>query len=132
MTILLEKMRPLVDETTRKLNIKQFDMDPIAGKHLSKVVSIMSSAYKRHANIIIRSIFEQLQSYNKFEIWEEPKFYINERAKKFVERIVDYPERVFDHDYKSSEDDVRDYLKLSPNDSAGKKLLLELLKLKNR
>ncbi|MDC1024916.1 hypothetical protein OAR04_03205 [Flavobacteriales bacterium] len=39
---------------------------------------------------------------------------------------------LFDHDYKSSEDDVRDYLKLSPNDSAGKKLLLELLKLKNR
>ena len=100
MTTLLEKMKPLVDETTRKLDIRKFDTDPIAGKHLSKIVSVMSSAYKRHANIIIRSIFEQLQSYNKFEIWEEPKFYINDRAKNFVQRIIDYPEKVFDHDYK--------------------------------
>lgn len=100
MTRLLDKLKPLVDETTRKLNIRKFDTDPIAGKYLSKVVSVMSSAYKRHANIIVRSIFEQLQNYDKFEVWEEPKFAVNEAAKKFVERIIDYPERVFDHEYK--------------------------------
>jgi hypothetical protein len=100
MTKLIDKIKPLVDETTRKLNIKKFDTDPIAGKHLSKVVSVMSSAYKRHANIIVRSIFEQLKYYDRFEVWEEPKFAINEAAQKFVERIIDYPERVFDHEYK--------------------------------
>jgi len=109
MSVLLEKMKPLVDETVRKLDTKQFDPDPIAGKHLSKIVSVMSSAYKRHGHILTRSILEQLQSSNRYEVWEEPKFYIHDQAEKLVNRIIQKPENVFDKDleYQSSPKTVK-------------------------
>ena len=52
MSELIEKMTPLIEETVERLNQKEFRRDPIGGEHFSKIVSVMSSAYKRHGFIL--------------------------------------------------------------------------------
>ena len=94
--LLLEKMKPLVDETVHKLTIKKFDPDPVAGNYLSKIVSVMSSAYKRHGYILIRSLIEQLRTSNRFDVWEEPQFYINEHAERVVNNSLHNPKKLLD------------------------------------
>ena len=64
MNELLKKMKPLVDETIDKLDNKKFKKDPIGGK-LSKTVSVMSAAYKRHGLILEKTILEKMKSYSK-------------------------------------------------------------------
>ena len=64
----IDVLRPLIDATIRRLNSKKFLPDPIAGAHFSRIVSVMSSAYKRHGHIIERAILEQLQRNPNFEV----------------------------------------------------------------
>jgi hypothetical protein len=76
----LDVLRPLIDATIRRLNSKQFLPDPIAGAHFSRIVSVMSSAYKRHGHIIERAILEQLQRHPQFEVWTDALFQVPENA----------------------------------------------------
>jgi hypothetical protein len=76
----LDVLRPLIDATIRRLNSKQFLPDPIAGPHFSRIVSVMSSAYKRHGHIIERAILEQLQRHPQFEVWTDALFQVPENA----------------------------------------------------
>ncbi len=59
-------------------------MDPIAGPYLSKVVSVMASAYKRHTYILVRTFFETLSGIDKFQVWEEPSFVVTTQADSLV------------------------------------------------
>jgi hypothetical protein len=56
MSSLIETLSTEIKETVEKLKIKNFRKDPIAGEHFSKIVSVMSSAYKRHGFILERAI----------------------------------------------------------------------------
>jgi hypothetical protein len=93
----LDVLRPLIDATIRRLNSKQFLPDPIAGPHFSRIVSVMSSAYKRHGHIIERAILEQLQRHPQFEVWTDALFQVPENAidckRRFEEPAVHHRKR---------------------------------------
>src|SRR5215213_8197514 len=71
---------PLVEATINRLNRKRFQPDPIAGEHFSRIVSIMSSAYKRHGHILERAILEQLKTCPDLQVWNDPVFQIPANA----------------------------------------------------
>ncbi len=56
MSKLIENISPIVEQTVARLKVKKFKKDPIAGEHFSKIVSLMSSAYKRHGFILEKAI----------------------------------------------------------------------------
>jgi hypothetical protein len=60
-TDLTAKLTPTVENTITRLKQTKFIVDPIAGPLISKIVSVMSSAYKRHGSILERAIFERLK-----------------------------------------------------------------------
>ena len=96
METLVEKLSTEIETTIEKLKTKRFRPDPIAGKHFSKIVSVMSSAYKRHGFIIERAILEQLKTNPDFVVWEEPKFLVTQIADHLVDATIDNPEKVFE------------------------------------
>lgn len=69
-----------IDKTISALNSKQFDPDPIAGPHFSKITSVMSSAYKRHGFILEHTILHSVRAQPRFEAWEDRKFTISDAA----------------------------------------------------
>lgn len=85
MGIVLEALKEEIDKTIRSLDIKEFEADPIAGKHFSRITSVMSSAYKRHGTIIERSLLEAVKLYDRYEAWREEQFFVPES----VDHIID-------------------------------------------
>jgi hypothetical protein len=61
MSIVLDLIRPEIESTIKRLDLKDFDPDPIAGPHFSRITSVMSSAYKRHGYILERASLESLR-----------------------------------------------------------------------
>ena len=57
-----------------------FPPDPIAGPHFSRIVSVMSSAYKRHGYIIERAILEQLKTRPELMVWTDLEFQVPPNA----------------------------------------------------
>ena len=92
---LVSIMEPEVEETIQRLNARKFRSDPIAGPHFSKIVSVMSSAYKRHGFIIERAILEQLKLNPAFEAWEDRVFQVTSTADHIVDGVLARPEDVF-------------------------------------
>lgn len=82
--LLVETLKPEIEKTINSLNKKKFSPDPIAGSHFSKIVSVMSSAYKRHGYIIERAILEQLKRNPDFEAWRDDAFMISPMADQIV------------------------------------------------
>jgi len=87
-------MEPEIEATIQRLNARKFRSDPIAGPHFSKIVSVMSSAYKRHGFIIERAILEQLKRNPAFEVWDDRAFQVTSTADHIVDSIA-RPEDVF-------------------------------------
>jgi len=87
----IDVLRPLIEATIRRLNSKKFLPDPIAGAHFSRIVSVMSSAYKRHGHIIERAILEQLQRNLDFEVWTDALFQVPENADLIVNGALKNP-----------------------------------------
>jgi hypothetical protein len=73
-------MRPSVDATIDALVDTEFRPDPIAGTLFSRVVSVLSSAYKRHGSIIERAIVECLQTNPRYKVWRVDRFGIQDQA----------------------------------------------------
>lgn len=96
MSALVEKLSSEIENTIEKLKTKNFRPDPIAGTHFSKIVSVMSSAYKRHGFIIEKAILEQLKTNTDFVVWEEPNFQVTQIADHLVDATIDNPEKVFE------------------------------------
>lgn len=82
---LLDRLRPLVDETIGSLAQTKFRTDPIGGERYSKATSIVSSAYKRHGQIIEAAILERLKDCDYFTAWREADFKIPSVADHAVE-----------------------------------------------
>lgn len=70
----VERLTPLVDDTIEKLGDASFREDPIAGKKYSRATSIMSSAYKRHGQILDHALLERLKDCSRLRVWAEPDF----------------------------------------------------------
>ncbi len=94
MSELIEKMTPLIEETVERLNQKEFRRDPIGGEHFSKIVSVMSSAYKRHGFILERAILERLSENKNFQVWEDRAFAVNAVADHLVDASIGSPEEL--------------------------------------
>ncbi len=92
---LLTVMEPEIDATIQRLNATNFRSDPIAGPHFSKIVSVMSSAYKRHGFIIERAILEQLKLNPAFEAWDDRAFQVTSTADHIVDSVIGRPEDAF-------------------------------------
>lgn len=80
MPTLVELLEPVIDATIQRLNNKVFLPDPIAGPHFSRIVSVMSSAYKRHGYIIERAILEQLKTRPELTVWTDLEFHVPPNA----------------------------------------------------
>lgn len=93
MASVLEIVRPTVDATINRLAATRFVVDPVAGKHLSRITSIVSSAYKRHGAIIEVALYEAIAMRNDVSAENKVKFYVNRNASGYVEG----------HDVKSTE-----------------------------
>lgn len=76
----LERLRPFIDETIEKLGEASFREDPIAGRKYSRVTSIMSSAYKRHAQVLDRAILESLKECSRLKVWREDDFRLSHES----------------------------------------------------
>ncbi|MCL5779276.1 hypothetical protein M1105_20165 [Limibaculum sp. FT325] len=92
---LVEKLKPTVEATIAGLNGKRFKADPIAGAHFSRIVSVMSSAYKRHGFILERAILERLKMNPDFEVWEDKQFQVPSTADHIVDSAIGEPAHIF-------------------------------------
>ena len=77
---LLERMQPSVDATIASLLGTEFRPDPIAGTLFSRVVSVLSSAYKRHGSIIEQAVVECLKTNPRYSVWRVDQFGIQDHA----------------------------------------------------
>ena len=54
----MERMQPVILESVARLANTTFRLDPIGGKKYSRATSIISSAYKRHGQILGRALLD--------------------------------------------------------------------------
>lgn len=84
-------MGPEVDLTVERLSAKRFKPDPLAGKHFSRMVSLFSSAYKRHGYILESAILQRLKQNPDFAVWTDPKFFVSKAADELVAKLIAEP-----------------------------------------
>ena len=89
---LVNILKPDIDLTIEKLATKKFKLDPLAGEKYSRVVSVLSSSYKRHGFILERAILEQLKTDPNLVVWEDRAFQVNQTADHIVDTIINDPE----------------------------------------
>jgi hypothetical protein len=83
-SVCFDRVKPLVDETVRRLALKAFRSDPIAGSRYARATSIVSSAYKRHGKILEAAIFERLRDNNRLDVWTDPTYAVSAAADALV------------------------------------------------
>jgi hypothetical protein len=83
-SVCFDRVKPLVDETVRRLAVRAFRDDPIAGPRYARATSIVSSAYKRHGKILEAAIFERLRDNNRLSVWTDPAFAVSTAADALV------------------------------------------------
>lgn len=107
MTAVIDILRPEIEKTIHGLDKRVFDPDPIAGKHFSKITSVMSSAYKRHGFILERAIVEALKLNDRYVVWEDAAFQVDGAVDHIVDGSMAKPIRLIGTDYPYSENGVR-------------------------
>jgi hypothetical protein len=100
---ILELLKDDVEKTIQSLDAKQFTPDPIAGRHFSKITSVMSSAYKRHGYILERSVLEALKLCPHFEVWRDALFQVPSAVEHIVDGSIITPTKLIGTDYPYSE-----------------------------
>ena len=80
-----------IEATISRLVHKAFKPDPIAGPKYSKIVSVVSSAYKRHGNIIHLAILEELKQQSHLVAWDDPSFHVSAAADSLVGTSIGSP-----------------------------------------
>jgi hypothetical protein len=103
MGTVLDLVKDEVEKTIQSLDAKNFVPDPIAGKHFSKITSVMSSAYKRHGFIIERALLEALKLCPHFEVWRDQVFQVPSSVDHIVDGSITNPVRLIGTDYPTSE-----------------------------
>jgi hypothetical protein len=99
----LDLVKDEVEKTILRLNEKQFTPDPIAGKHFSKITSILSSSYKRHGYILERAVLEALKVCPNFEVWREEEFQVPSATDHIVNGSINEATKLIGTDYPYSE-----------------------------
>ena len=79
MSDILNKLKPVIDQTILKLSKPNFRSDPIGGK-FAFITSVISSAYKRHGAILEEALVERLKECKHLNVFTEEKFPISPRA----------------------------------------------------
>ena len=92
---LVDILEPTIDATIQRLNATKFVPDPIAGAHFSRIVSVMSSAYKRHGFVLERAILEQLKLCPNFTVWDDKAFQVPSTADHIVDSAIGQPQTIF-------------------------------------
>lgn len=87
----LHLLKDDIEKTFRELETRKFRTDPIAGPQLSRTVSLVSSAYKRHGTIIERTILECLKQSNRYEVWQDKCFQVTETIEHIVTGSIAEP-----------------------------------------
>jgi hypothetical protein len=103
MGTVLDLLIPEIEKSVVGLDAKQFDPDPIAGPHFSKITSVMSSAYKRHGYILERAILESLRLCPHFEVWRDPIFQVPSAVDHIVAGSISEPTKLIGTDYPYSD-----------------------------
>jgi len=116
-TSLLDRLKPVVDETINSLAKTEFRIDPIGGERYSQATSIVSSAYKRHGQIIECAILERLKDCEYFTAWSEGEFRIPSVA---------------DHAIQARNSDGTEFSMELPYDGSGRKIQLDAVVFDNR
>lgn len=81
---ILDLIKPQVDATIEALAAAEFRPDPIAGTLFSRMISVLSSAYKRHGPIIEKSILECLNQNPRYTAWTVDRFGVQQQASTTV------------------------------------------------
>ena len=92
----LDALKPQVDATVQNLAAAEFRVDPIAGTLFSRLVSVLSSAYKRHGNIIESAIVESIRANERYEIWRVGNFGVQQQAQTTVAAALADPDTLND------------------------------------
>lgn len=103
MGTVLDLVKDEIEKTIQSLDSKNFIPDPIAGKHFSKITSVMSSAYKRHGFIIERALLEALKLCPHFEVWRDQVFQVPSAVDHIVDSSIANPSKLIGTDYPTSE-----------------------------
>lgn len=85
---ILSILEPEIEKTILALAAKEFRVDPLAGEKYSKVVSVLSSAYKRHGFILERAILEAVKKHPDLEVWDDFTFQVSNTADHMVDSIM--------------------------------------------
>src|SRR5215813_3500739 len=99
MGLVLDLLKPEIEKTIKGLDSKNFEPDPIAGPHFSKITSVMSSAYKRHGYILERAILESLRLCPHFEVWRDAEFPIPFAVEHIVAASINEPTKLIGTEY---------------------------------
>jgi hypothetical protein len=89
---ILDLLKPQVDATIASLAAVEFRPDPIAGSLFSRMVSVLSSAYKRHGAIIENAIVQCLSQSDRYEVWRVERFGVQQQAKTTVAAAGNNPD----------------------------------------
>ncbi len=84
MSEFMERVGPIVDKTILALSKTKFVEDPVAGKKYSRATSIVSSAYKRHGQILETALRESLRESNRHKVWKEDAFRVSRAADALI------------------------------------------------
>jgi hypothetical protein len=87
----LKKIKPVVDRSVTRLRKKAFECDPLMGAELSRITSVVSSAYKRHGHILEAAIKGVLKEHERFQVWSIPKLSISEAAENLATSYMGKP-----------------------------------------
>jgi hypothetical protein len=87
-------MRPEIEGTINRLQEKDFNPDPLVGSSFSRIVSVMSSAYKRHGNILEKALLHQLEKCPRLIVWDDPLFQVTPNADLVAQGSVKTPETI--------------------------------------
>jgi hypothetical protein len=92
----LDSIRPMIDSTIKSLSHAKFRVDPIGGERFSRQTSIISSAYKRHGQILEAAIRSRLSECKYFQVWHEPTFRVSDISDRAINgRNSDIPDSGF-------------------------------------
>ena len=72
----------MIDGAVDRLRHTAFREDPIGGRKYSRATSIMSSAYKRHGQILEAALLERLKDCARLHVWREDAFKLSHESLK--------------------------------------------------
>jgi hypothetical protein len=61
------------------------------GEEYSRITSVVSSAYKRHGQVLETAILECLRNYDRFEVWNDPALPISRAADALAGSFMNDP-----------------------------------------